>query len=108
MMDFVRETAARLRSFFRRRVLEEELTTELTAHLEMSIEDNRRRGMSADEARRHALIQLGGIEAAKELHRDSRGLPWLETLCHDVRYALRAVRRDAALAMTSPRKTWTV
>jgi predicted permease len=98
MIVAIRETLSRLRSLFRRRELDADLDAELAAHLEMSIADNLRQGMSPEEARRRALVRLGGIEQAKELHRDSRGLPWLEAFFQDVRYALRGLRRDAGLA----------
>ena len=50
--------------------------------------------MSLPEARRRALIKLGGIEPSKALHRDSRGLPWLDGILQDVRYAIRGLRRS--------------
>ncbi len=46
----------------------------------MHIEDNLRSGMTTEEARRDALIRLGGVEPAKEACRDRRGVPWLEAL----------------------------
>ena len=54
-----------------------ELADELASHLQMHIDDNVRAGMTADEARRHALIKLGGVDQVKEQYRDRRGLPWL-------------------------------
>ena len=98
-MISVRDLLARISSFFRKRELDRELDAELAAHLEMSIEDNLKRGMSPEEARRSALISLGGVQATKELHRDSRGLPALETILQDIRYSFRTLRRDAGLAV---------
>jgi predicted permease len=71
-----------------------EISDELDAHLQMHVDDNRRLGMSADEARRQALIRLGGMEQAKEAYRDRRGLPVLETAFRDLRFAWRLVRRS--------------
>ena len=51
--------------------------------------------MSEDDALRAARIAVGNLEANKELHRDSRGLPLLDTLMQDLRYTLRTLRRDA-------------
>ena len=68
----------RLASLFGSRRREEEMAEELESHLEMHIEDNLRAGMTPQEARRHALIQLGGLEQTKEICRDRRGLPSLE------------------------------
>src|SRR6202011_5488285 len=66
----------------------------MESHLHMHIEDNLRAGMSAAEARRQALIKLGGVEATKEIYRERRGLPVLETLVQDLRYSLRALRKN--------------
>jgi len=71
-----------------------ELDDEIESHLQMHIEDNLRLGMSPEEARRQAMIKLGGIESAKEAYRDQRGLPWLETLWQDIRYGARQLRSN--------------
>ncbi len=97
-MNSIRELLARMYSFFRGRKQDQDFDAELSAHLEMAIEDNIKRGMSAEEARRRALIRLGGMQATRELQRESRGLPALDTILQDVRYSIRAMRRDAGLA----------
>jgi putative ABC transport system permease protein len=73
---------------------ERELAQEMESHLQMHIEDNLRAGMSAAEARRNALIKLGGIEQTKESYRDRRSLPWLEVLLQDLRFAMRTLRKN--------------
>jgi putative ABC transport system permease protein len=73
---------------------ERELAEEMQSHLQMHIEDNLRAGMRPAEARRAALIKLGGVEPTKELYRERRGLPVLETLVRDLRYSLRALRKN--------------
>lgn len=73
---------------------ERDFSDELDAHLQMHIDDNRRLGLSPEEARRQALIKLGGIEQTKEEWRDRRTLPVLETGLKDLRYALRLMRRS--------------
>jgi predicted permease len=97
-MISIRELLARIFSFFRKRELDREFDAELSAHLEMCIEDYLQQGLSAEEARRRAMISLGGMDAARELHRESRGLPTLETILQDIRYSFRTLRRDAGLA----------
>jgi macrolide transport system ATP-binding/permease protein len=52
---------------------ERDFDEELASHLEMHVEDNIRAGMTPAEARRAALLKLGGVEQTKELH---RGCPW--------------------------------
>ena len=96
-MDTVRELLARLRSFLRKQALEEDLDQELAAHVDFAVEENIARGMSPDEARRRALVSIGGIEQAKEEHRDRRGLPAFDDILRDVRHAVRTLRRDAGL-----------
>ncbi|MEI9811911.1 MAG: permease prefix domain 1-containing protein [Acidobacteriota bacterium] len=96
------ETAwARLTSLFRKRVLDGELEAELESHIELATEDNVRRGLPPAEARRMARVKLGAIEASKDLHRDARGLPWLEGIAYDLRFAIRGLRRDRGFTLTA-------
>jgi predicted permease len=74
---------------------EREMAEELEGHLEMHIQDNLRRGMTPEAARRDALIKLGGIESTKERYRDRRGLRGLETLVQDVRFGARMLRKNS-------------
>ena len=94
MIDTLRELLARLASFFRKQARDEDFDQEMAAHLEFAIQENLRRGMPLDKARRHALIDTGGISQARELHRETRGLPLLETVIQDLRYAGRKLKRD--------------
>ena len=84
----------RVRGLFDRDRRERELEEELASHLEMHVEDNLRAGMSREEARRLALMKLGGVEHTKELYRDRRGLPMVDMLVQDVRLGLRMMRRS--------------
>src|SRR2546426_2591386 len=99
MTDSLRQALNRLRAFFRKQPLDSDLEQEMAAHLELAIEENLQRGMSAEEARRQALIRFGGMEQAKELHREARGLPALDILMQDLRYAFRTLRRDRAFTL---------
>jgi predicted permease len=67
---------------------------ELEGHLQMHTDDNVRKGMGATEARRDALMKLGGIEQTKELYHDRQTLPVLEVFMQDVRYGLRMLRKN--------------
>src|SRR5207247_5348126 len=91
----MREAFARIAAFFRAEKMDQDLDAELAAHIELAVEENIRRGMSPKEARRHALAKFGSIEPARELHREARGLPALDTLLQDLRYTFRTLRRDA-------------
>jgi predicted permease len=73
---------------------ESELADEFESHVRLLTDDNIRRGMPADEARRAALVTFGGIEPAKEIFRDQRGFPLFAALRQDLTYALRGMRRS--------------
>jgi len=95
-MRSLRSLVLRLRNLFRRERLERELGDELASHLAMHIEDNVRAGMSPEEGRRAALLKLGGVEQTKASYRERRGLPLLETLWRDLRFAARVLRKNPA------------
>src|SRR5690348_1488625 len=94
MITRLRQLLHRLRSFFHRRRLDRELDAELRSHLEMAVERNLRQGMSPEQARREALLDFGGLEQTKEVYRERRGLPFLETLLQDLRFAFRILRKS--------------
>ena len=94
----LRRVWARLRGTFGRGPREADLAAEIESHLQHHIDDNVARGMSAEEARRQAHLQLGGLEATKEAVREQRGVPFLERLAQDARYALRTMRRNPGFA----------
>jgi predicted permease len=71
-----------------------EFSAEIESHLAMHIEDNLRSGMTPDEARREALIKLGGLEQTKQAYRERQGLPWFETLWQDLRFGLRMLAKS--------------
>ena len=67
---------------------------EMASHLEIAIEENVKQGMSPEEARREALIRFGGVEQAKQQHREARGFQSIDILWQDLRYTFRTLRRD--------------
>src|SRR5579864_9022021 len=93
-MRRIRAFFFRLAGFVNRNRRERELAEELESHLLLHIEDNLRSGMTPVEARRQALIKLGGVEQTKEIYRDRRGLPLLESLIQDIRYGLRMLAKS--------------
>jgi len=76
---------------FARERRDAELTAELEAHVQMHIEEKLRAGMTEEEARRDALVKLGGMEQTKQMYRERRGLPWLDAMAQDLRFALRTL-----------------
>src|SRR5688572_3555230 len=93
-MRRLRELIFRLGGLFNKRRKDRELEEEIESHVQMHIEDNLQLGMTPEEARRQAMIKLGGIESTKEVYRDQRSLPFLETLLRDLRFAFRQLRKN--------------
>jgi predicted permease len=84
----------RLPLLFRKEQLNEQLSDEMTFHLEKQIEQNIAAGMSPEEARYAALRRFGGVEQVKEECRDAWGVRFFETLLQDIRYALRMLAKN--------------
>ncbi|HEV2296968.1 MAG TPA: ABC transporter permease [Candidatus Acidoferrales bacterium] len=84
----------RLRSLFRRRHVDQELDDELRDHIVQKTAAYVAQGKSPQEARRAALIELGGAEQAKEECRDARRVRWLQDFAQDLRFGLRLLRKS--------------
>src|ERR1700675_3493160 len=82
------------RQWLSRNKWEHDLTEEMRFHLEQQTSANIASGMTPQEARRQAVLQLGAVEGIKEDCREQRRGFWLETLWTDVRYGLRMLRKD--------------
>jgi predicted permease len=92
---------ARVRSFFSKPPLDADLEAEIAAHLEMAVEENIQRGLTPLEARRQAFIRFGGIDLAKDQHREARGLMKLDILLQDLRYTIRTLSRDRGFTIVA-------
>ena len=95
----MKEWWIRLRYLVSRR-RQSEMDEELRFHVEQSTATKIAAGMPAEEARRHALIEFGGVERAREQCHEQRPGWWLGTVVQDARYALRGFRRNPALTLT--------
>jgi predicted permease len=87
----------RFRGLFNSRHHQGDFDAELASHIEHHTDEGIRAGFSAEEARRQALIRLGGAEQTRQAYRERRGLPWLEALALDLRYGLRALAKRPAV-----------
>jgi macrolide transport system ATP-binding/permease protein len=99
MRESCRVFLERLAGLFRGRRLEEDLAAEVRSHLELAVETNLRRGMSAEKARSEARRSFGGLEQTKELYREQRGLPMIESTLQDLRFGLRMLGRSPGFSI---------
>jgi predicted permease len=97
----LREALLRTFSFFRKKPLDSDLNDELETHLNFAIDEHISRGLPPEEARRQAMIRFGGVMQAKELQRETRGLPGLDILMQDLRYSFRILLRDRSFTIIS-------
>jgi predicted permease len=84
----------RLRSLFRRTQADQELDDEMSDHVELRTEEYVSKGLAVEEARRQALLEIGGVEKRKEECRDARHVTWLQDLAQDLRYGVRMLRKS--------------
>ena len=96
-MNRLRGWLLRLGEFFGRERRERDLAAEMESHLQLHIDENLRAGMPAAEARRQALIKLGGVEQTKESVRDLHGFQFLANLARDLRFGFRSLMRNRGL-----------
>jgi macrolide transport system ATP-binding/permease protein len=78
-----------------------EFAEEIETHLQMHIADNLRSGMSPPQARREAILKLGGVESTTQAYREASTVPLVETLGQDLRYTIHQLRRNPGFAVTA-------
>jgi putative ABC transport system permease protein len=94
LLAALKQMSARVRALFGSRDLDRDFEQELESHLTMLTEEHVHRGLTPEQARRAALIRMGGPASLKEQHRAARGLPSLEAVLQDLRFAFRLMAKD--------------
>jgi predicted permease len=89
----------RLRSLFHRQKADEELDEELRDHIELKTQQYIAQGMSQQEARRAAVLEIGGLEKRKEECRDARQVNQLENFVRDVRFGFRMLCKSRGVTV---------
>lgn len=100
-MRHLRAWLMRFKGLFVKDARAREFAEELESHLQMHVDDNIRAGMSPREARRVAVMKLGGIEQTKEAYRDRVTIPFLESVVQDLRFTFRQLRKNPAFTVTA-------
>ena len=93
-MTGLRVWLSRLAGTLAGRRREDDLRDEIAEHLELLADEYRRRGLPDDEARLAARREFGGVAQTREAFRETRRLPGIDALAQDLRFAVRALRRD--------------
>ncbi len=100
-MSDLKRLPRRVSAFFAKGELDAELEPELESHLQLATDEYINQGMSPVDARRKALVDFGGVQQAREKHREARGLMHIDILLQDLRYTLRKLMREPGFALVA-------
>ena len=100
-MKTLRAWITRLSGMFSKQNRERDFADEIESHVQMHVDDNLRAGMSPEEARRQALLQLGGVEQVRQNYRERATIPFLEGLVQDLRFSWRQLIKNPGFACTA-------
>jgi len=98
MKAAIRQFLSRVLTAFRSKRRDAALDDEIRAHLDLLADEHVRRGMSAADARAAARRDFGGVDQIKEIYRDQRGWPGIESFGQDIRYAIRTFAKNPGFA----------
>src|SRR5947208_1530585 len=100
-MGWIRILLNRIAAVFRRSELDLHFEEEVEAHLELAIAENMKSGMNAQEARRAALRDFGGVTQIRETYRAQREVQLFSRFLRDMRFAFRQLRRAPGFTLTA-------
>ncbi len=100
-MKSMRAWLKRLAGMFSSESREREFASELEGHLQMQTDDNVRAGMTKEEARRNAILKIGGLEQTRQAYRERGTVPFFETLLQDLRFAFRQLWKNPGFTVTA-------
>jgi predicted permease len=100
-MKRIRRVILKFRGLFTNSKTEAELAREIAAHLQLLEDEFRAQGMTAEQARLAARRKYGGVEQAKQMHRDERSFPGLAQTLKDIRYTTRQLRKSPGFTTTA-------
>ena len=101
MISRLRQLALRFAALFQRDHFDRDLSAEMDTHLQMAIDENLRKGLSPQEARRQALLSLGGLQQNKERARNARIIPWLDALLSDLKFGCRQLAKSKVTTLAA-------